>query len=187
MINKNTFDRKKITDYSYSIMFFLFFSFSILFIIRPTLVTLFSLKKELTDLENVNRIYDDKIINFSQLQQYLETNRDKLIYLKEAIPDKPNLNKIIDNLYKAASVSGITFKSMSAPEVSLKEEKEKKYNTVVFNIETVSDFNQMMVFLESLLSQRRLTSVQKLSVSRNQEGSSSAQLKVEMKIEMGYL
>jgi len=187
MINKNIFDRKKITDYSYSILFFLFFSFSIFFIIRPTLVTLFSLKKELFDLENVNKIYDDKIINFSQLQQYLETNRDKLIYLKEAVPDKPNLNKIIDNLYKAASVSGITFKSMNAPEVSLKEEKEKKYNTVVFNIETISDFNQMMVFLEGLLNQRRLKSIQKLSVSHNEEGTSSAQLKVEMKIEMGYL
>jgi Tfp pilus assembly protein PilO len=186
MINKNIFN-KKMTDYTYLVMFFLFFSFSILFIIRPTLVTLFSLKKELFDLENVNKIYDDKIINFSQLQQYLETNRDKLIYLKEAVPDKPNLNKIIDDLYKSASISGLTFKRMSAPEVNLKEEKEKKYNTVVFNIETVSDFNQMMVFLENLSNQRRLKSIQKLLVSRNQEGSPSAQLKVEMKIEVGYL
>ena len=186
MINKNIFN-KKMTDYTYLVMFFLFFSFAIIFIIRPTLVTLFSLKKEFTDLENVNRIYDDKITNFSQLQQYLEINRDKLIYLNEAIPDKPNLNRIIDNLYNVASVSGISFKSMSAPEVSLKEEKEKKYNTVVFNIETVSDFNQMTVFLEGLLNQRRLKSIQKLSISHNEEGTSSAQLKVEIKIEMGYL
>jgi len=186
MINKDIFN-KRITDYTYLIFFFLLFSFSIFFIIRPTLITLFSLKKELSDLENVNKIYDDKIINFSQLQQYLENNRDKLIYLKEAVPDRPNLNKIIDDLYKSASISGLTFKKMGVSEVSLKEEKEKKYHTVILNIETVSDFNQMMVFLENLLNQRRLKSIQKLLINRNQEGTSSAELKIEMKIDASYL
>jgi len=186
MINKNIFEKKMI-NYTYLIIFFLIFSFSIVFIIRPTLITLFSLNKELSDLEKINKVYDDKIINFSQLQQYLETNRDKLVYLKESIPDKPNLNKIIDDLYKSSSMSGLIFKKVSVPEVNLKEEKEKKYNTVVFNVETFSDFSQIMSFLEILLNQRRLKSIQRLSVNRNKEASPSSQLKVEIKIEVGYL
>jgi len=186
MINKNIF-QKKIFDYSYLIMFFLFFSFSIFFIIRPTLITLFSLKKEYLDLENINRIYDEKIINFSQLQQYLETNREKLPYLKEAMPDRPNLNKIIDDLYKVASLSGLVFKNINTPSISLKEATEKNYKSINFDINAVSDFDQMMSFIENLLEQRRLKLIKKLTISQSEEGTSSSQLKIEMKVETGYL
>jgi len=186
MIGKNIFI-KKANDYSYLIIFFLLFAFSVFFIIRPTLVNLFSLKRELLDLENINRIYDDKIINFGQLQQFLETNRESLVYLDEAIPDKPNLNKIIDDLYKTASGSGLTFDSLNTPEVNLKEKQSKQYQPIVFDIQMSTDFDKMMIFLENLLNQRRLKSIKKLLVSATEESSPSSELKINMQIEVGYL
>jgi len=186
-MTKEKIFNKKITDYTFSVLFFLFFSFSIFFIIRPTLSTLFSLKKQAQDLELINQIYDGKIIIFSNLQQFLENNRDKIPYLNEAIPEKPNLSKIIDDLDKVSSESGFTFKKINTAEISLKAAKDKKYNTAVFDIEGVSDFDQMMSFLEGLLNQRRLKLPEKILVERNKESSFSGQLKIKMRIKAGFL
>jgi len=186
MIQKDIF-YKKAKDYTFSVLFFLIFSFSIFFIIRPTLVTLFSLKKQAKDLEEINQIYDQKIVMIAQVQQFLENNREKLPLLKEAIPDKPNLAKVIDDLNKVSSGSGLVFKKINAGATNLKEAKEKKYNQLVLTVEGEGDFPQMINFLEELLKQRRLKMVEKLIITKNQEGSPSGLLKVQMEIKTGYL
>jgi len=186
MIKKDIF-YKKANDYTFSILFFLVFSFSIFFIIRPTLKTLFSLEKQAKDLEEINQIYDQKIIMIANIQQFLENNRDKLPLLKEAIPDKPNLAKIIDDLNKISSTSGFIFKKISTGEINLKEAKEKKYNELVLNIEGDADFKQMINFFEQLLKQRRLKMIEKLSITKSEEGSFSGLLKVQMEIKASYL
>jgi Tfp pilus assembly protein PilO len=145
MIKKDIFS-KKVQDYTFSVLFFLIFSFSIFFIIRPTLKTLFSLKKQAKDLEEVDQFYDQKIVMIAQVQQFLENNREKLPLLKEAIPDKPNLAKVVDDLNKVSSESGFLFKKIDMGETSLKEAKEKKYNQLVLNIEGEADFSQSLIF-----------------------------------------
>lgn len=186
MIKKDIF-HPRIKDYTFSILFFLIFSFFIFFIIRPTLLTLTFLKREETDLKKINQIYDEKILGFSQLQQFLENNRDKLPYLMEAVPDKPNLSKVIDDLDKASSRSGIILKKVDTKEVNLKALRQKKYNTVSFNLESTADFDQLISFLEILLNQRRLKSIEKLIITKDEISSSSGQLQIQMKIKMSHL
>jgi Tfp pilus assembly protein PilO len=186
MIKKDIFS-KKVQDYTFSVLFFLIFSFSIFFIIRPTLKTLFSLKKQAKDLEEVDQFYDQKIVMIAQVQQFLENNREKLPLLKEAIPDKPNLAKVVDDLNKVSSESGFLFKKINMGETSLKEAKEKKYNQLVLNIEGEADFSTISNFLEELLKQRRLKMVEKLIITQNKESSPSGLLKVEMEINASYL
>lgn len=186
MIKKDIFS-KKVQDYTFSVLFFLIFSFSIFFIIRPTLTTLFSLKKQAKDLEELNQFYDQKIVMIAQVQQFLENYREKLLLLREAIPDKPNLAKVIDDLNKVSSESGFLFKKIDMGETSLKEAKEKKYNQLVLNIEGEADFLKISNFLEELLKQRRLKMVEKLIITQNKESSPSGLLKVEMEINASYL
>jgi len=188
MIKKDIFS-KKVQDYTFSVLFFLIFSFSIFFIIRPTLTTLFSLKKQVKDLEELNQFYDQKIVMIAQVQQFLENNREKLPLLKEAIPDKPNLAKVVDDLNKVSSESGFLFKKIDMGETSLKvkEAKEKKYNQLVLTVEGEGDFPQIINFLEEFLKQRRLKMVEKLIITQNKESSPSGLLKVEMKISASYL
>jgi len=186
MIKKDIF-YKKANDYTFSVLFFLVFSFSIFFIVRPTLKTLFSLKKQAKDLEEVNQIYDQRIVMIANLQQFLENNREKLPLLKEVIPDKPNLAKVIDDFNKVSSESGFLFTKINTEEISLKEAKEKKYKQVVLNIEGETDFEKMINFLEGLLKQRRLKMIEKLIVTKSEESSPSGLLKIQMEIKAGYL
>jgi len=185
MIKKDIFYKK--ADYTFSVLFFLFFSFSTFFIIRPTLKTLFSVKKQAKDLEEVDQIYDKKITMIAKVQQFIENNREKLPLLKEAIPDKPNLAKVIDDLEKASSESGFLFKKIDMGETNLKKTKEKEYNQLVLNIEGEADFSKIFNFLERLLKQRRLKMIDKLIIKKNNESSPSGLLKVEMEINASYL
>jgi len=186
MIKKN-FLNKESQEYTFLILFFLIFSFSVFFVIRPTLVTLFSLRKQIEDLEELNKIYDQKIAMIIQLQKFLENNREKLPLLKEAIPDRPNLAEVIDDVNKASSESGLLLRKIDTGEISLKELKEKKYNQLVLNIEGEADFLNISSFLEVLLNQRRLKMVEKLTITKNKESSPASLLKVDLKLNAGYL
>jgi len=187
MIKKDIF-YSKIQDYTFLVLFFLIFSFSIIFIIRPTLKTLFLLEKELKDLEEINRIYDQKILMISQIQYFFENNREKIPLIKDAVPHKPNLAKVIDDVNQNSSESGIVIKKMSTATTNLKEDKEKKYNNLILNIEGEADFSKIMIFYEELLKKRRLKMIEQLIITKEKESTSSSDLlKFQMEVSVIYI
>jgi len=186
MIKKNIF-YERAEDYIFLVLFFLIFSFSIIFIIRPTLKTLFALKRELKELEEINQSYEQKILIFAQIQQFFENNREKIHLLKEAVPDKPNLSKVIDDINKTSSESSFLLKTINVESVNLKENKEKKHNYLILNIEGETDFSKIISFSEELLKQRRLKMIEKLIITENQETSPSGLLKFQMEVKSSYL
>src|SRR3989344_8082206 len=96
VITKSIFQKKR-GNYIFIIFFLLIFSIFIIFAIKPSLTTAFSLKKEELDLKRVDRIYEEKINSITSIQTQIEENRDNLPLLSHSISEHPEVNKIIED------------------------------------------------------------------------------------------
>lgn len=188
MITKKIFS-KKVTDYTFAVLFFMIFSFFIIFAIKPSLTTAVALKREEYDLRRIDEIYENQIINIADIQSLMEQNREKLPLLTMAVSDYPKVNKLIDDIQKAGNKSLFSIKKASIGEVNLFNTQRNKLQTLHLTIEGNSDFETLSNFIETLLNQRRLKTIRKMVINKNQDeqGSPSAMLKVTMEIEVYYL
>lgn len=111
---------KKIQNYSYNIFFFVVFSFFIIFAIQPNLTTAFRLQKELQDLRLQNKQSEEMILQIVNYQSVMEEYRDNLTVLDEAVPSTPELAKVVDEISKTASASGLIVSSLTIESISFK-------------------------------------------------------------------
>lgn len=180
---------KKIFDYTFIIAFFLVFSFFIFFAIKPNLETGFKLQKELDELKQIDKNYNSAIDTIISIQSKLESNRDSVPLLNAAIPPKPDLQKVISDIQKTASSSGLPLTSLDVSEIPLASTMSahilKNYQV---KFESKSDFNAIQQFFINFLAQRRLKIINKVDVTKaEKESSTSAQLQVIFEIESYYL
>lgn len=181
---------KKAQDYTFTILFFLIFSLFILFAIRPSLTTAAGLKKEEVDLKAIDAQYENNITNIASVQSLMEQHREELPLLTDAIADHPQVNKMIDDIKKASDQTTFGLRKASIGEVNLLDTKVQDLQTLHLTIEGTSDFDTLMKFIQALFHQRRLKTVQRLIISRDQQqdqATASGQLKVIMEVEAYYL
>lgn len=186
---------KRVKDYSFTIAFFFIFSFFILFAIRPNLVTVFSLQKQLGDLQLLDSNYENAILRIVQLQSMIESNRNNLFLLDQALPQTPQVNKVVDDLNNSASSSGVLIKKIDIGEVNLRVDKSKQeVKSFAVNIETTSDFDRVRQFIDMFLHQRRLKTMKNLSIIKESPdnslfgvSSSAATLKIKLEVDGFYL
>ncbi|MBI4004679.1 type 4a pilus biogenesis protein PilO [Candidatus Roizmanbacteria bacterium] len=180
---------KKTTDYTFTVVFFFIFSFFVFFVIRPTLVTVFVLQKEVHELKELDKEYEKAIFSIVSVQSKLENNRSLFPMLSYAIPATPQVNKVVDDIRKVASASSIDIKRIEVNEINLKEIKEKdNVKPYIVSLETTSDFNTVNKFMAEIVGQRRLKTIKGISITKeNKESTESSQLKIQLEVEAYYL
>ena len=186
-INKDFFGKifnKKAQDYSFSILFFLIFSIFIVFAIRPSLTTAFSLTKEGSDLKTLDSQYELQIGNIINLQSTMEENRDNLYLIDESISDSPQVNKIIEDIKKAGDSNSIIISNLSIGEVNLTELDNKSLQTLKISLEGFGNYENLMAFIKTLFNKRRLETIEKMQIIK-EEDAGSEELKIKMDIQ-GY-
>lgn len=176
-------------DYTYSIAFFLIFSFFIFFVIRPNLLTVFEAQSKIDQLKDANSKYEDQINKIINLQASFESSRENLIYLDEAIAKNPELGKILTDLKGTIEDIELEQDELEIAELKLKErEKGQTLQPVTITASLDGTFDEMFSFIKTLHSQRRLKSIKELSVSReNAASTESASLKIKLVISGFYL
>ncbi len=182
---KNIFN-KKTRDYSFAILFFLVFSMFIVFAIKPSLTTAFSLKKEESDLTQINDLYESKISNITDIQNQLETNRDNLYLLDEAVSKTPQVNKIVEDIVSIANSDNLVIKRAGVDDVNLIK-SPKSLNDIVFTLEGQGSFDNLNKFIKDLFMQRRLKTIEEMKISKDNLSTSSANLQIQLKIDGYYL
>lgn len=179
---------KRIQNYTFGIVFFLIFSFFVIFAIRPNLLALVTLQEQLTQLRSIEKKYEDAITQIISLQTLVEQNRDNFYLLDESLPNLPKVNKIIDDIKKNASESGITVAKIDVSNISLKENKTlNQTKTFEVNIEGDADFAQAKQFIDTLIKQRRLKTIKNLGIIKEGVSSESATLTIQLEIDGYYL
>lgn len=187
LVKKLTY--KKIKDYSYTIIFFLIFSFFLLIVIKPNLTNVASLQVQLDKLTSLDNDYSKVIAKIVDYQADLENLREDLPILDEALPNYPAINRVIGDLTAIASDSGVVFKTIEVGRIELKEninKNQRKNLTISFTTE--SEFPKINSYINLLINQRRLKTLQSLLIDRDQtQGSQSAVLKVKLEVNGYYL
>ncbi|NTU72627.1 hypothetical protein HGB07_00400 [Candidatus Roizmanbacteria bacterium] len=180
---------RRVKDYSFTIGFFVVFSFFLFFAIRPNLVTVFRLQKELADLRKVDSSYENVIMNIVNTQTILEANRDKFYLLDDAMPNRPRVNEVVDDIRNSASIAGVVFKKIDISEVNLKEDSDKSHlKSYIVQLDAASDFNAVKKMMDQLLLDRRLKMIKEVAFSRDIEtGTQSADIRIDLQVEGFYL
>ena len=184
-IPKNIFT-KKTRDYTFAVLFLLIFSMFIIFAIGPSLTTAASLKKEEQDLSHVDSIYESKIVDISSIQSQVEENRDDLFLFDEAVTKYPQVNKMVEDIKLTADKNKVIIQKANIDDVNLLQNK-KQISSVKFTVEAKAAFPDLMNFFNDIASQRRLKLLDKVMITRDNESTSSAILKVNMNISGYYL
>ncbi|CAN5172789.1 hypothetical protein BH09PAT2_BH09PAT2_00650 [soil metagenome] len=158
---------KRVQNYSFLIIFFIIFSFFVIFAIRPNLMTAFNLQKELQDLKLQSREFESKIQQIVAYQSVLELHRDDLSLLDEAIPRTPELAKVIEDVRQSATDSGVLLESLSIEKVDYKEKtKAKEIHTFSITANASATSANLRVFFDMLLNQRRLKALDIIDLSK---------------------
>lgn len=186
---KKSITLSKVKDYTYTIFFFLTFSFFIVFVIRPNLVNVFSLQEELGRLKILDKDYENVIRKIIDIQSFLELNRDDLYVLDQALPEGPHITMLLDDLQKVASESGLDVNQIELGRVDLKHDSViQKRNTVKISITTNSNFNSALSYIKLITQQRRLKNIEKINLMKDEkEGSDSGSLQIQFEISGYYL
>lgn len=107
-----------------SIFTILFFA---IFAIRPTLLTMSDLIKEIDDKEKIDQDLSKKIAALSTVQPLYLQLSDQLIALDEVIPNQPQLISSLKVIEKTASDLGLVIDNMAVseiPPISTQQEEE---------------------------------------------------------------
>ncbi|MEK7070462.1 MAG: type 4a pilus biogenesis protein PilO [Patescibacteria group bacterium] len=179
---------KKTKDYIFLSGFFIAFSFFVFFAIKPSLTTAFELKEKEKELTIINNKYENIVANIIEVQSKVESVRDKLYLTNEALPVKPNINKLVKDIESSGGKNGIDVKKININEIDLKEQDNQTFKSLDIDMEVSSSFPNMLEFVKDLSDQRRLKKIKKITISRDQqEASTSSTLKMSLQLEGYYL
>jgi len=180
---------KKVLDYSYAFFFFIVFSFFIVAVIRPNIITVFNLEKELRDLQVVNDSYTTAIDKIISYQSLLELTRDKIYVLDQSLPSIPQINRLIEDINSSASSNKLIIEKMTIDDINLKKDKNKKgIDNVEINLVIQSEYEDLIKFLNTLTEQRRLKTIKTLSIKKDEKSASdSSKLNIKLVIDSYYL
>lgn len=159
---------KKVQNYGFLIVFFIIFTFFIIFAIRPNLTTAFNLQKELQDLKLQNREFESKIQKIVSYQTFLETYRNDLPLLDEAVPYSPEIAKVIEDVRQSATDSGVLIQSLKVESVDYKAKAtDAGIKGFSINAEAEATTTNMRSFFDLLLKQRRLKSLDLVDLTKS--------------------
>jgi len=177
------FKDKKIQNYSYNIFFFVVFSFFTIFAIQPNLSTAFRLQKELQDLRLQNKKSEEAILQIVNYQSLMEGYRDNLTVLDEAVPSSPELAKVVNEISKTASDSGLIVNSLTIESIGFKGDSgtdigatpgddelgnltnQPDLMSFTITVEGSASFSQITQFLNQVIGQRRLKTYDSINLS----------------------
>lgn len=184
-ISKSIF-KKKGADYIFVVFFLLIFSVFINFAIKPSLTTAYSLKKEEVDLTKIDKVYEEKIGNITLIQTQIEENRENLPLLNQSVSEKPEVNKIIEDIKKIADKNTLLIRNANITNIDFIKSNEEK-QSVELKMEATATFENLKQFMTDISSQRRLKLIDSLEISRDTESSNSGNLNINLTIDGYYL
>lgn len=176
---------KKTRDYTYAIAFFFIFSFFVFFVIRPNILSVVSAQAKIEQLRLVNSVYDGQIEKVINLQSVLESSREDLQILRQAIASSAEVKKLFSDIYVSIEESKLESEKIELGDVSLKKTRNNQ-NTIkslTVKVNVNGDFEGFMEFMNNIYNQRRLKRTKSFSISHGDDSTQSARLKMKIEVE----
>lgn len=138
--------------------------FFALFAIRPTLVTMSNLVKEIQDKENLDEKLKQKIAALSSVQSEFLSLQDRIQVLDNAIPSTPKFEEAISIIERIASDQQLTIISLEAKEIPkevtepIDFEKAVRLKKVI-TLTVSGDYPSIRQFVDQIRNSQREISV----------------------------
>ncbi|MFZ5932484.1 MAG: hypothetical protein ACOYT7_00120 [Patescibacteria group bacterium] len=158
-------------------------SFFAVFALRPTLVTIAALVKEVKSKEEIVAKLDTKIQNLQTAQSILESEITRIPIIEDSVPSSAFPETFVRQLEGLATKNGVSLLGISISQITLvgevKEQKEEGITplpegafAMPFSVSVAGDFVKLSSFLNDLEKIRRPISIDTtgITVSETEEG-----------------
>ena len=150
-------------------------SFFLIVAIRPTLVTIAKLNKEIKDKTEANKQLQKKINTLITAQEIYARNSDNLTLLDEAFPEKSEFPRLAYFFEQVATTSGVTLKSLNFERIGGVTPKEQGTSLLSslplnFSIAASGDYLKLKDLLKELESSRRILKITESTFNRVKKG-----------------
>jgi len=167
--------------------------FFAVFAIRPTLLTMSDLIKEIDDKKTLDQALTQKVAALSTGQNEYLTLQSRLVVLDEALPPDPKLVEALKIIEKVASDNSISISSLGVPKLPQVNDQIIDPNTSPtltrqnfnFTVNVVSDYANIRTFVAALQATQRMIIVESINFTINEELSGKA-LEANVNINMPY-
>lgn len=139
------------------------------FVIRPTMVTIADLIKEIDDKQELDQQLQRKVAALATAQEEYQQLRDQIVYLDQAIPSQPELVRSLKTIEKIASDNRIIISSLRVSEIP-EEKKAQIFDAARLNridlyitFQIMGDYPSIKNFVESLHQYRRAFVVEEVN------------------------
>ena len=148
--------------------------FFAIFAIRPTLLTMSDLIKEIDDKKQLDQKLDQKIAALSTIQNVYSSLENRLGVLDQAIPSQPEFENVLKIIEKIASEQQIAISSIQVKEIpKLAPEdvpfKQKQRISLPISITVTGDYQAIRNFVEAIITTRRSLIIDSMIFSVNEE------------------
>lgn len=184
------FFKKKKRDYTYTIAFFLIFSFFSYFIIRPNLLSVFEANLKIQDLKKTNAFYETQIENIITAQSVLIETRNDLEILDKAVTKQPQINELLRDITETALKRNLDLDKLDLTDVNLKDiGRSDHLKTVIISTGALGGFNDYFESIKDWYNQIRLKLLKNIEITREEDkgATPSGKLKISFEIESYYL
>lgn len=160
------------------------------FAIRPTLLTMSDLIKEIEDKTTLNEQLGQKSASLATAQtQYLNL-KDRLLVLDQSLPSQPEFEQTLKIIEKIASDNQLIISSVQVNEIPKEAEptvpfSQKKKITVPISVSVTGDYLTIRNFVENIHNNRRTLIVDSIIFSVS-EINNSKKLKANITVNMQY-
>lgn len=188
---KKLFEREEVKAYTMTILSLFALSFFTLFAIRPTLATLFSLRRQISDSREVDHQLELKINTLLQAQETLQKEKDNLFLLDEALPSDPQFTVLVreletlarDNEATLAALQVESFNFQGKSDVPKKAAAEKKVGnepeSFNFSLRLSADYLRLKNFLNQLMSLKRIVTIRDFAFTQERNQAISLEIKAQ--------
>jgi len=147
-------------------------SFFLLVAIRPTILTVAKLSREIKEKREAEKQLDKKIDSLVAAQKIYAQNSNKISLLEEAFPQNNNFPSLAYFLEKTAQENQVQISTLSFEKVVLaqppstkKTKNNNPYLEIGFTVSAQGEYNNLKSFVSSLENSRRLITIESSRIS----------------------
>lgn len=141
-----------------------------IFAIGPTLSTIVTLKRQLSDSQEIQRQLQEKIANLSSLQQQYNQLSPDLPFVYSAIPATPQAPLFTAQLQTLIQSSNLHITAFRVEEVNMSENKPDSglASSFTFTIQAKGNFEDMTAFVSKVTNMSRIVTIETFSIIKDE-------------------
>ncbi|MFH0863562.1 MAG: type 4a pilus biogenesis protein PilO [Candidatus Gottesmanbacteria bacterium] len=186
-------ENPQVQAYSMLILSFFAIAFFGFFAIKPTVVTIAQLQRQISDSKLVEQKLQEKINALSQAQVAYEAVKPDLGVIMSALPSNAQFPTLIKGFEKISAESGTTlvnlnFQSINLTDVSKEATGAATETPVTFSLTAAGDYNQLSDFIRKLSFLDRLATIESLNITmQKKEENINGVIRLNLKGEAYYV